>query len=343
LNPRPESSHNVLRSLLRVGAMNFLAALAAILLVGWFEPRMPLRELLQLFEACLVYSFCIGMPIGALTPLIIVRSASRPMAARLLLLSASILTLVTGGCLLATPLLTLTGILPGAWTLFGQVLRIGSVLALALGITAFFFANLTLRESRTRALLAEARLAALQSRVNPHFLFNALNSIASLIPDDPALAERLVGRLAALLRLSLDADRRPSIPLREELHITRDYLEIEAARYAARLRFSFDVPMEAESVPVPLLSVQGLVENAVRHAISPSPEGGEIAVTARLESNWLVVAVADSGSGFDLAAVPAGHGLDNLRRRLDGIFGAGATLDTVREAGRFAVRFRVAR
>jgi hypothetical protein len=333
----------VIRSLLRIAAMNVFAAIAATLLYGWFSQHFIYRELSQIFKACLIYSFCIGFPTSLVTQAIIGRTTSRSLALRLFLLSAGILTGVTAGCLLATPLLVYSAILPGAWTVFGEVLRMGMVIAPVLGVIAFFFTTATLREERTRTMLAEARLAALQSRVNPHFLFNALNSIASLIPDDPALAERLVGRLASLLRLSLDADRRPLIPLSEELRITRDYLEIEAARYAARLRSSFDVPAETGSVDVPLLSVQGLVENAVRHAISPLPEGGQVTVAARLEPNGLLVEVADSGPGFDLSTVPAGHGLDNLRRRLEAIFGSAATLDTVREPGRFSVRLRVPR
>jgi sensor histidine kinase YesM len=332
-----------------------LSAAAATLLYAWFAQRFEIHEILRIFLVALIYAFCLGIPASLVAPWIIERTISRPLAMRLFLLSLGLLASVAGGCLAATPLLVSTGISPNAWTVFGVVLRIGIVLGLAFGIASFFFATVLRRladttsrlrhkeldAQRARTLLAEARLATLQSRLNPHFLFNALNSIASLIPEDPALAEKLVGRLGALLRLSLESERRSLIALSEEVRITRGYLEIEAVRYRARLRYSFDVDATAESVEVPLLSVQCLVENSVRYVIAPSPDGGAVSVAARVDGDQLIIEVADSGPGFALERIPNGRALDNLRQRLDALFGARAMLDTTREGGRFAVRFRV--
>jgi two-component system sensor histidine kinase AlgZ len=343
------------RALASVAVMIPLAALAATVLYGWFAQRFELHELTRIFAVSLIYSLCMGVPASLVTPFVMERTASRPLAVRLFLLSAGLLAGVTVGCLAATPILVYTRISPGAWVVFGLVLRLSMVLVLAMGFIAFFFttvlqrlADTTVRlrrkeldEERARTLLAEARLSTLQSRVNPHFLFNALNSIASLIPEDPALAEKLVGRLASLLRLSLESEPRSLLALSEELRITRGYLEIEAARYGGRLHYSFDLPDGLESVEVPLLSVQCLVENSVRHAIASAPDGGSVAVSARAEGGDLLIEVADSGAGFSLDGVAPGHAVDNLMRRLDALFGPAAALGTSLEGGRFAVRFRV--
>lgn len=180
------------------------------------------------------------------------------------------------------------------------------------------------RERAVRAA-AQAQLESLESRIHPHFLFNTLNSISALVRQDPVLAEELIGRLAALLRYSLDRQGR-LVPLEEELKITRDYLEIEKARFQDRLTFDLAVPPELLPLAVPALSIQTLVENSVKYAVGAQRQGAHIQVTAARTTEKLRVAVADTGPGFSPEACPAGHGLDTLRQRLEASFGAQAAL-----------------
>jgi two-component system, LytTR family, sensor histidine kinase AlgZ len=183
-----------------------------------------------------------------------------------------------------------------------------------------------LERERDRKMALQAQLASLESRLQPHFLFNTLNAISALIQEDPDQAERTVERLAALLRFSLDAAERGLVPLAHELKIVADYLEIEHTRLGARLRWSLDVPAEIATLEVPPLAVETLVENSVKHAIAPRPEGGSVRVGAAVTGGRLVLSVWDDGAGFTDAALRPAHGLDSLRRRLAARFGDAAAL-----------------
>jgi sensor histidine kinase YesM len=195
---------------------------------------------------------------------------------------------------------------------------------------------------RTLKLASEARLGALESRLHPHFLFNALNSVSSLIQSDPKRAERLVERIAALLRFSLESHKGGLVDLEQELRIVRGYLEIEQARLGQRLRYDVLTEGNLEGLRLPPLSIQTLVENSIKFAIAPSLEGGEIHVRAvRNPAGELLVDVSDTGPGFDLRTVPAGHGLDNLQNRLGVLFGERSELSVIRKNGRTIVRMKV--
>ena len=182
-----------------------------------------------------------------------------------------------------------------------------------------------LERERAEKLATEARLSSLESRVHPHFLFNALNSISALIREDPVAAERLVERLAALLRFSLDSHA-GLVPLGKELQIVRDYLEIEKVRFGDRLSFRIEVPEELHGIEIPAMSVQTLVENSVKYAVAPRREGGTIVVSAIEEKGAAVIQVRDDGAGFSLADIRQGHGLDLLQSRLQTAFGEAALL-----------------
>jgi two-component system, LytTR family, sensor histidine kinase AlgZ len=190
-------------------------------------------------------------------------------------------------------------------------------------------------------LAAEARLAALEARIHPHFLFNTLNTISSLIPTAPARAERLVGQMSALLRFCLETSHSGLVPLQQEMKVVTDYLEIEQARFGARLRFSLDIDDRLSAVRVPPLSVQTLVENCVKHAVVPSRKGAEIRVRAVCDGGRMRIEVADDGPGFAATEVPAGHGLDNLRSRLTLLFGEREPMTVARRNGGTTVSFRV--
>jgi sensor histidine kinase YesM len=234
-------------------------------------------------------------------------------------------------------------------------MRLAVLLALVMGVVQAMLQRLrdrlhatemrlhaqALENERALKLASEARLAALEARVHPHFLFNTLNTVSSLIPRAPAHAERLVGRLAALLRFSLDAHHGGLVPVEQEMTIVRNYLEIEQARFGDRLRYTLDVDAGLDPILVPPFAVQTLVENSVKFAVSPDRKGGEVRVRARRDGDHVRIEVADTGPGFSMGAAPAGHGLDNLRGRLAMMFGASDPLHLDRRDGWTTVSFQV--
>ncbi|MGH9143491.1 MAG: sensor histidine kinase [Vicinamibacterales bacterium] len=196
-------------------------------------------------------------------------------------------------------------------------------------------------EADARRLAAEAQLASIESRVQPHFLFNTLNSIAALVHDDPAGAERMTGQLASLLRSSLDNTATPLVTLDEELRIVRSYLAIERVRFGDRLRYEVQIGEGTASAAVPRMALQTLVENSVKYAVSRRREGGSIGVTAIATNGRVRVTVEDDGPGFDAAQRPEGHGLALLDARLAMLFGDAATLRVESRAGQSSVTLDV--
>ena len=181
-------------------------------------------------------------------------------------------------------------------------------------------------EADARRLAAEAQLASIESRVQPHFLFNTLNSIAALVHDDPAGAERMTGQLAALLRSALDSTATPLVTLDDELRVVRAYLDIERVRFGDRLRYSVALGEGTAQQLVPRMALQTLVENSVKYAVSPRPRGGSIVVRASSDNGRVRVSVEDDGPGFDATHRLAGHGLDLLTGRLAMLYGDRASL-----------------
>lgn len=179
-------------------------------------------------------------------------------------------------------------------------------------------------------LAAQAELRALQAQINPHFLFNALNTVAALCRRDPERARETIFLLSQYLRSSIRAGQNVLVTLEEELGIVQAYVAIEQARFGSRLKARFDVPAELLRAEVPILSLQPLVENGVRHGLMPLPAGGTVAVRARRQGTALVVEVADDGVGIAGAGQSAGTGvgLSNVRERLRCLYG---------EHGRLAV------
>ncbi len=184
---------------------------------------------------------------------------------------------------------------------------------------------------RLRAELAEAELRALRAQVHPHFLFNALNTIAALVREQPAAAEDTITRLAEVFRYTLRASDREFARLGEELEFLRSYLEIERVRFGARLQVQERIESGLEALHVPSLLLQPVVENAVRHGVSAQNQGGTISISARRDSDRLILEVRDDGPGFDPGATPSGNGfgLHSVRERLRG---AGPPHDLVIEA-----------
>ena len=177
-----------------------------------------------------------------------------------------------------------------------------------------------------RAHLA-AQLEAIQARTNPHFLFNGLNTVVSLIPDDPDAAERTVLKISNILRYSLERSKEPFTTLAEEIEVTREYLEVQHARFGDRLRWSLDVDGDVDRIRVPPLIFQPLIENAVMHGVQHR-HGGHIGVRVSRSSGLVRVEVTDDGPGFGASPHQGtGTGLRDLRDRLDIIYHGQATLE----------------
>ncbi|MEM1054202.1 MAG: histidine kinase [Bacteroidota bacterium] len=189
-----------------------------------------------------------------------------------------------------------------------------------------------------------AELAALKAQLNPHFLFNTLNSISASVPPEQEHTRGLVSRLAHLMRYALDASRRDAVLLDEELRFTEAYLALEAERLGDRLGVEWEVDADARSVLVPPMLVQPLVENAVRHGIAPSLEGGTVTIRARLRETTLAMEIRDSGRGLDADVneheiLSRGVGLGTTDARLRALGAGGVDLDATPGEPGFAVRF----
>jgi sensor histidine kinase YesM len=308
-------------------------------------PARTARDLLQSLAFTFVYANLTSI-LGALILGWLIDKAAVRKVSPWKIVIPGILVFVVAGCLLAQTLLVAAGFASPQrfWLDCYYTLRFALPLALVFGLGAMTYAMLLSRvqaaeqalhekqiaEERSRKFAAEARLRSLESWIHPHFLFNTLNSISALIAIDPARAEQIVGRLATLLRASLDTSANSLIPLHREIAIVEDYLDIERVRLGGKLRARVEVPPELRETMVPTMSVQSLVENAVKHGIVPQTDGGDLVVAARADAGSVTIEVADTGPGFALADICAGHGLDKLVQRLDALFGDRARLNVFR-------------
>ena len=202
-----------------------------------------------------------------------------------------------------------------------------------------------LRLERLERNFSEARLNALRMQLDPHFLFNALNTISSLVVSQPKLARGMIEQLGDLLRLSLESGRRQQVPLSEELEFLGHYLAIQKARFGDSLNVVIDVSPLARDVMVPSLILQPLVENAVRHGLSPRPGGGTVWVKATIDNGALYIIVADDGVGLgeNWTEDHVGLGLGVTRERISMLHRApvAGLLIGPREGGGTSVRVSI--
>jgi signal transduction histidine kinase len=181
--------------------------------------------------------------------------------------------------------------------------------------------------ARLSEQLTGARLAALQAQLNPHFLFNSLNTIAVLVRDgDKAAATTVIEQLSNVLRRTLSNPPGSEVALADELDLVRQYLAVEEARFSDRLRPVFQVDPALHSASVPGFAVQHLVENAVRHGIARRSDAGHVIIVARRDGDVLEISVLDDGPGIRVGEVRPGHGLENTRERLRTLYGDQASL-----------------
>ena len=270
-----------MRRVLRALAINSAAALFAVVALGGAPLGGSWRAALQNFGISFLFANCIGVPVeyalSALAPSVW-RRFRFPLNWALLI--GTMATIAVLGSLLAISLLVMSGLIAASefqeW--FLGSLRISLLATLTFGIVITTYQSMRRRlestslelrtkqrdEAEARRLAAEARLSAFEARVQPHFLFNTLNSIASLIPNDPAGAEQMVGRLSGLLRASLDPSRSALVPLTDELRTVRDYLEIERVRFGDRLRYELPTTDGLGDIRLPRMAVQTVVENSVK-------------------------------------------------------------------------------
>lgn len=185
------------------------------------------------------------------------------------------------------------------------------------------FQERALRAAELEKRLTEARLQALQMQLNPHFLFNTLNAISALMHQDVKAADRMLARLAELLRYALDSTHAQEVPLRKELAFLDRYLDIERSRFGPRLRVEKEVAPEVLDQPVPNLILQPLVENAIKHGIERKTRDGVVTLCARPVRGKLLIEVRDNGPGLRPGGpLREGIGLSNTRARLRQLYGA---------------------
>jgi two-component system LytT family sensor kinase len=266
----------------------------------------------------------------------IVAAILQPLIAQLLLTLQSWLQLCVGHC---DPV--------PAWfssASLAQTVRVAGVnLPVYAGVVLAWHAALYYRESRDRqlqatqleSLLNQAQLQALRSQLNPHFLFNALHSIAELVHENPKLAETLIVRLGELLRQVLQSSAAQEIALAEELGFIRSYVEIEQMRLGERLQVTWDIDETLLAVRVPTLILQPLVENAIQHGIAASTRAGALTIRARSSAGFLVLEVRDTGPGMSRESPGSGGGigLANTRLRLQRLYGERQKFELFEEDG----------
>lgn len=194
---------------------------------------------------------------------------------------------------------------------------------------------------RLRLLTQDAELKALRAQINPHFLFNSLNSLSALTSLDPAKARTMCVRLSDFLRLTLGLGERSSVALREELELLRTYLDIEQVRFGTRLQVRWEVEEEVLEQPVPPLLLQPLVENAIKHGIARLPEGGELVLSAHRQHGELALSVENPRDPDETPAKGLGLGLRAVRERLEGRFGARSRFSVQATPSHHAVHLRI--
>lgn len=330
------------------------SATAIIVLIFLSLGRIHLTHGATQIVGAFVYSVTIAVPSMLLLNWIGYHFSDKLQRFSTIVYALVLICTATAGAFAAGIIMQLVGIVPRNeyWFELRSSLPFAIVITLMIGLTTTTYETLRFKlqaatlEVRTRQveqeraykLLAEAQLSSLESRIHPHFLFNTLNSIAALIPSDPTRAEDTVGKLASLLRFSLNAHQSGLVPLSQELKIVRDYLEIEKTRFGARIRYEITVPASLDDVKVPPLALQSLVENTVKHVVSQRPQGATIQITGVNKSGRICLEVTDDGPGFSLDAITPEHGLGNLIARLELLYGPAGQLEVTRENEKTAVR-----
>jgi sensor histidine kinase YesM len=320
----------------------FIPVIAVVIAILILVIEHAHAQILAKFFSSFIYATLIGFPTALILNWVGFHYTQRFPRSIFVIFSGVLLFTAIAGTFLGAAIIRVVGIIPPGFYAreVRSALPISLVITLVVGLSVTAYetlrhrlqaASLELRtqqmeHERANKLLAEARLSSLESRIHPHFLFNTLNSISSLIPTDPKRAEDTVGKLASLLRFSINANQSSLVSLDQELKIVRDYLEIESTRFGPRLRYEISVPENLTSVKLPPLAVQTIVENSIKHVASQRTAPVSIKITAAQYNGVCELIVADDGPGFSLAGISPDHGLANLIGRLELLFGDAAQL-----------------
>jgi two-component system LytT family sensor kinase len=288
---------------------------------------------------------------AALTPLIFriahrfpIDSARWPRALGAHALAAGGFSVVHLACMVGVRAVLWPGIWPpsyGSWIQGVQrmyLLNLDWALMTYAAIVGLSYALGYYRESQARAInaahlearLAEARLKTLEAQLHPHFLFNTLHAISTLVHTQPDAADRMISRLSDLLRITFSHSGAARIPLHEELEFLQKYLEIEQTRFRDRLTVGYEIDPDTLDAEVPRLILQPIVENAIKHGVAPRSGPGTVRISARREGEELRLEVRDNGiglSGGARARLNDGVGLSNTRARLECLYGGAHTLE----------------
>jgi len=199
------------------------------------------------------------------------------------------------------------------------------------------------REGKMQLALREAELRALEAQINPHFLFNCLNSIRGLVVEDPQKAQDMITRFATLLRYNLNHDTRHTVPLAAEAEVVNDYLALEKARFEDRLRCQVTIDPADASLLVPPMILQTLIENALKHGIGRLPDGGDLQIRAAANNGTLVLEVENTGELTDSRSGGTQVGLNNIRERLRILYGDRASLSLQNGSGTVVAKVEIPR
>ena len=275
------------------------------------------------FGQNLIISLCFGLTISSVTGLVFAqmqRGLRRTIVLAITLPSSAFVGLVLA--------YLFTGVSELAGSHLWKTLLIGLFFGLIGAVVALLFERIEtevkqkqLIQSESEKREIEAHLKLLQAQIEPHFLFNTLANVSSLIDSEPALAKQLLERLNDWLRVALARARSSSATLGDELDMLENYLEIMVVRFGERLRWRIEVPEEARALAFPPMLLQPLLENALRHGIEPKLGGGEVVISARCDGGRLCIEVVDDGMGLADSGASGGTGLANIRARLEALFG----------------------
>lgn len=311
-------------------------------LISFLIAELPQTFSLHGAASCIAATWLATVGVGLVLHLVVNRVAAMPLSRpwqQLGAVAAAGTATVVACTHAALPVLALIAphIRNDTWANVGRAIAIGVLyvtIARVLSIMSDRAQKEAVRAKEQERLALAARLSALQAQTNPHFLFNSLNAVASLIAVDPKQAEATLERLASVLQYALTSGSRSKVHLRDEVAAVRDYLAIESTRFGARLTFRIDVDPAAAGLAVPPMMLQPLVENAVLHGIASRPQGGTVMVSAVRDDASVVVTVADDGVGPGASPRKGTQtALLGLRERIALLYGSRARFDVRERVG----------
>ncbi len=316
-----------------------LAELIAVIIAIGRNPALDAdawEDLRMLSAFALVVSLCVIVALKACAPLI---RRLPPLLGAAAIFALLLCTTAVGTELMIFGMHQL-GLMPERWPVWhDSVLLRSLIIAALIGVPGLRYLFLQYRAEADVKAQQEAKLQALQSRIRPHFLFNSLNSVASLTRSDPKRAESVLQDLADLFRVLL-ADARKLVPISAEREISRQYLEIEKMRLGDRLRVSWHVNNVPRYAMIPALTLQPLLENAIYHGIEPRFAGGTVRIELWSEGDTLNVLISNPLPDVPGASQSQGNKIaqDNIRQRLATQFGDIATMQTFEQGGQYHVK-----